>query len=98
MSRVLTGGPAFPGNHTYIDGMPSNYEGMDLRDWFAGHALSGVIVQCAADHDTNRYAGGPATYFAMKAYELADAMLAQKAKATLANQQADRDEYDDNPF
>lgn len=95
MTGVKTGGPAFPGNYSYIDGMASSFDGMDLRDWIAGQALSGVIVQCAADHDTNKYAGGPATYFAMKAYEIADAMLAEKEKATIANK---RDLDHDLPF
>jgi hypothetical protein len=92
MTRVITGGPGFPN-------ADRGNEGMDLRDWFAGQALGGVIVQCASDHDTNRYSGGPATYFAMKAYELADAMLSEKAKAEAANRAADKEEYgDDLPF
>lgn len=97
--RIPTGGPAFPGNHSYIDGMPSNYEGMTLRDWFAGQAVQAVVTQCGSDSDVHRYAGGPAQYFAMKAYELADAMIAEKFKADEINMQARKEEMDDDrPF
>jgi len=33
-----TGGPAFPGNHSYIDGMAASFEGMTHRDYAAIHA------------------------------------------------------------
>ena len=46
------GGPAFPGERKHQigndhDGKPvysiAQYPGMSLRDWFAGHALTGVL-------------------------------------------------------
>lgn len=65
-----TGRPAFPTNE-------SNYQkdwsdsGMSLRDWFAGQALAGLIPSITI---INRQA------VAKTAYELADAMLQERAK------------------
>jgi hypothetical protein len=85
MTRVMTGGPAFPN-------ADRGYEGMDLRDWFAGQALNGSL------------SGEPGSHLiperlARDCYEFADAMLAEKEKATLANREADKKEFgDDLPF
>ncbi len=88
MSRVITGGPAFPGNDTYIDGYPAGWRGMDLRDWFAGKVLSNMDFK-----------GETPARAADWAYSVADAMLAEKAKAEAANRAADKEEYgDDLPF
>ena len=68
------GGPAFPISKALAsrDGevrkMEVN-EGMSLRDWFAGIAISGAIQ----DEGTN-------TGIAKWAYELADAMIFQREK------------------
>jgi hypothetical protein len=52
----------------------ATYEpGMTLRDWFAGQALAGLL----ADSDM---ASTP-TGFAEGAYQYADAMLAERARA-----------------
>lgn len=51
------GGHAFPSN---------DYNGMTLRDWFAGQALAGMF---AHGHE------GPDEEVAMYAYEMAEAML-----------------------
>lgn len=67
------GGPAFPIQHDDRPGAYEAHPGMSLRDWFAGQALAGVL----ADHTLR----GTAKSFAEKAYELADAMLAERAKA-----------------
>lgn len=56
--------------------------GMTLRDWFAGQALAAVIRQCATDTGVRK--DGPEVHFARKAYALADAMLAERAKAGAA--------------
>lgn len=44
-----------------------SHEGMTLRDYFAGKALPSVMHLCAQS-------------FARKAYEIADAMLAERLK------------------
>lgn len=70
------GGPAFPipygeghrddaGKHIYTDGM-------SLRDHFAAQALAGML----ADPDCNP----SAKILAADCYEIADAMLAERAK------------------
>ena len=51
-------------------------EKISLRDWFAGQALSGVIIACAQDPlppGCSRY-----EYFASEAGKIADAMLAAR--------------------
>lgn len=72
------GGPAFPqplypstqGNGTTS---PSEYGlgGMSLRDWFAGHAMAGMLSATDAD--------GTSDQLAMWAYIYADAMLKARA-------------------
>ncbi len=69
---IRDGGPAFPrplgeGGGEWNDGQ----EGMSLRDYFAGHALAGLVgglVRAKADD------------LAEQAYELADALLAHRDK------------------
>jgi hypothetical protein len=46
------------------------YPGMTLRDWFAGHALTGLIIR--GNH--------PDEYLDTTAYEIADAMLKARAQ------------------
>lgn len=66
-------GQAFPGTYREDNGRGGSFlvqrGGMTLRDYFAGQALTGLL---ASDSDA------PATpyYYAAKAYEYADAMLA----------------------
>ena len=71
MSARDTGGPAFPMPLT-IDqsGTPAAYAefGMTLRDYFAAKALP-ILRE-----------GLSAKYLAQRAYEIADAMLAERAK------------------
>lgn len=55
----------------------SPFPGMTLRDWFAGQALPGLI---ARDPDGILGSGD----YAEMAYEIADAMLYQRAKAVPA--------------
>lgn len=64
------GGSAFPISHPEH---PSPSDGMTLRDWFAGQALSAVA-------SSERYYGddGPEN-IAQDAYLIADAMLAARA-------------------
>ena len=59
---------AFP-RDDYHQGVP----GMSLRDWFAGQALAGIMC--------NGWMPGPDRMpIAMFAYELANKMLAERAK------------------
>jgi hypothetical protein len=66
--------PAFP-EHTFhvVPGFGMHHTasgGMSLRDWFAGQALPGISFDC----------GLSVQEAAERAYELADAMLAQREK------------------
>lgn len=73
MSKIRTGGPAFPlSDSTITDYQNYNDKGMTLRDWFAGQALAGVM---ASDYD-------PQTWerYATVAYQVADAMIVERAK------------------
>lgn len=70
------GGPAFPvvveGGD--MSGLHSNlWEGMTLRDWFAGMALQGLITCPAASSGTK-------ADIAIWAYSYADAMLEERKK------------------
>ena len=62
------GGPAFPNRGVNSHG-PSNYDGMTLRDWFAGQALIGELA--AANMATSEA-------LARCSYGMADAMLAER--------------------
>jgi hypothetical protein len=71
---INDGGPAFPKQSA--DG--EWYEGMSLRDWFAGQALVGLLASGhpsynLADTDQN------AQYAAFRAYVMAEEMLAARA-------------------
>lgn len=81
------GGPAFPGicgEHGYghctrvVHGddqvsYVEHNQGMTLRDWFAGQALTGIIAADLRD-------GLTATDCAASAYDIADAMLRRRAE------------------
>ena len=84
MSAHDNGGPAFPvatvfNPHT---GEPTNTgchwdgNGMSLRDWFAGMALQGF---CSQTNNGGEWTWGK-TDAPKAAYELADAMLAEREK------------------
>ena len=71
------GGPAFPrtGKNTvknmdggWVEGH-SGHPGMSLRDYFAGPALTGILMDC----DLSRMG-----YAVAKAYEAADLMLKER--------------------
>lgn len=63
--RETEGGSAFPGG----DGF-GQFPGMTLRDWFAGQALQGIII-------LGHY---PADEAAQRAYDYANAMVAERNK------------------
>lgn len=65
MTEPKDGGPAFQD----VPGGGGFYTGMSLRDWFAGQALVGLINQHMS-WDNN----------SVDAYDMADAMLVERAK------------------
>jgi len=73
------GGPAFP----TVDANRAEGEygtmGMSLRDWFAGQALAGLLsdVRFSLVNDTVN----PVELYPSLAYQYADAMLVERAKA-----------------
>jgi hypothetical protein len=89
------GGPAFPRSgfeaspevSCKCDTLPQ--AGMSLRDWFAGQALIGLLAAETKDWNSaaetgpgQQYAGKePGNLLALGAFAIADAMLAQRAKA-----------------
>ena len=69
-----TGGPAFPTENEHQSGPSTmHYEGMTLRDWFAGQALAGILTDTSYDH-------GKPEIIAKRSYQMADAMLAERSK------------------
>jgi hypothetical protein len=77
------GGPAFPceaevwlSNTEHPRWVTQNVSGMSLRDYFAGQALTGMVLACCI---ANSPLVGPETA-AKGAYEFADAMLAARDK------------------
>ena len=61
---------AYPFQHKNpTSGLTAASEGMDLRDWFAGQALQGLLASDVQD---------TINVFASKSYELADLMMKQR--------------------
>jgi hypothetical protein len=80
---MIDGGPAFPHRELNSDGQYEFSPGASLRDWFAGMAMQGLLVQFAGlamqgllVHDDE----GVISEAARDAYRYADAML--KARET----------------
>lgn len=77
MNDIETGGPAFPTESAGQTGsMTWRYEGMTLRDHFAGEALKGILYMVA--HGVHTAANSPEGC-AAESFKLADAMLAARA-------------------
>jgi hypothetical protein len=69
------GGPAFPHHFKALNGETmSKAQGMSLRDYFAAEAMKSVLNQKDA-HDGREW-----TNAAWIAYQVADAMLAERDK------------------
>lgn len=81
MSAPKDGGPAFPlafvGNPPYGP-QTTLIAGMPLRDWFAGQALTGLLA--SGQWNNNGLDDGFAEHIARHASNIADAMLAERAK------------------
>jgi hypothetical protein len=71
MNEAKTGGPAFPQNDATVNRI-NNLDGMSLRDYFAGQAL--YVAHQYEDCHVN------AERLAMHAYNIADALLAERSK------------------
>jgi hypothetical protein len=74
MSKIETGGPAFPGEErVYEAGYATRrfepVDGMSLRDYFAAKALNGMLA------NQHAYTQSDEHMFARDSYALADAML-----------------------
>ena len=69
--------PAFPTDGRIQHG--TDYDGMTLRDWFAGQVIGTVVIAMQrgdiGDHPT---AGGGPSGFAASAFAIADAMLIER--------------------
>ena len=74
MSRLIDdGGPAFPCDLTMYDQEVVNeFQGMTLRDHFAGQAMQGMFT---SEDDSFMYTSKNFDYRAKQSYEMADAML-----------------------
>lgn len=72
MSKIDDGGPAFPAHQATDNGMAyTTVPGMTLRDWFAGQSLAALSATGEIY---------PHSELARTAYEIADAMLAERNK------------------
>lgn len=82
MDKINDGGPAFP-VHEPMDMRPANEtemkrlaSGMTLRQFFAAHAVSGVLHMVATgQHELGVVRPTGAAGIAHSAYEIADAMI-----------------------
>jgi hypothetical protein len=80
MSATNDGGPAFPRTYEFVeDGerMDATQNGMTLRDYFAGQALSGMLLVTLSQTET-RDADAAFKIAAKNAYLYANAMLAAR--------------------
>ena len=84
MSKQNDGGPAYPRMSVATEG----YDGMSLRDYFAGQALAGLIVaRCQLAIETSDCSDAETRLEVMKpsslageSYRHADAMLREREK------------------
>jgi hypothetical protein len=79
MSNGKGGGPAFPTDEYFDETLCGQTTGMSLRDYFASHALAGLLSDhkgYVASMDVARNAGiNTADQISAECYELADAMI-----------------------
>lgn len=82
MSIDYDGGPAFPRPHSECSATDciSSQEGMTLRDYFAAQALVGAMSGDTLSALTRTFGGSTVSGLARCAYELADAMLAERER------------------
>ena len=76
---------AYPFLHKHpTTGNTTMSDGMDLRDWFAGQALQGILPDAFQEAPSNYPEGKLADTWSAIAYEIADAML--KARKDVPNE------------
>jgi len=68
---AANGGPVFPDT----DGYGNPVHGMKLRDWFAGQAMTAILIAVLSPSETVIAA------VTHQSYAIADAMLAEREKA-----------------
>jgi hypothetical protein len=67
---------AYPFQHKNpTSGLTTASEGMELRDWFAGMALQGILPDAFQEAPLNYPEGKLADTWSAIAYEIADAMM-----------------------
>lgn len=76
--------PAFPQQCADALDVGMVNEGMSLRDYFAAHAIGAIISVTSAGHHTPKGEGNIRELMAKDAYEIADAMLAEREKGGAA--------------
>lgn len=76
MTTKQTGGPVYPQTQNGA----IMHEGMTLRDWFAGRALSDVAWGFTSDGKASEISEQSARNCAAMCYQLADAMLEERDK------------------
>lgn len=77
MNKINDGGPAFPGPEQNQYGeIVGAFDGMTLRDWFAGMAMQGIMSTCKPGQmiDFSEGQGDPRFVIGC-AFRIADAML-----------------------
>ena len=78
---------AYPYMHKHpTSGQTTISEGLDLRDWFAGLALQGILPDAFQEAPSDYPEGKLADTWAEMAYELADAMMKQRNKKEVPNE------------
>jgi hypothetical protein len=76
---------AYPFQHKNpTSGLTTASEGKDLRDWFAGMALQGILPDAFQEAPLNYPEGKLADTWSAIAYEIADAMM--KARKGVPNE------------
>jgi len=82
------GGSAFPiATSEWRDVVHGGMEGMSLRDWFAGQALSGWLASFGANQRVKKV-----DELVLFVYEVADAMIAERDKEEQCGHESARGE------
>lgn len=87
MSEIKDGGAAFPLTGTEWNMDREAYEvsplsnGMTLRDWFAGKALSGMLSYPGDERRGSYHNNSTPDLIAVDAYGLADAMIRARSQS-----------------
>ena len=76
MTEKNDGGPAFPSEGIKTERGYTSAPGLSIRDYFAAAALTGMLASETTDSEGTYSDSGAA----QRAYNLADALLAQREK------------------